>query len=204
MGFIGRSEASLTGQNLPRIGAGAEGRVKVTWQNEGIWSVTVPFYEKDPAFAEMEALARRLEAAVAATNEALLKLAGIDSENIVAAFAETQGQLLGFDDLAMQKFRQALEDKRVTTLAMGNVFMTCVLSSAVALSEFKRLPQRSTGHSLLRRLDRLRTHSTNGLALAAFAWSSFYAVLGKGTWRKVKARRRQRSLSIAQDHTKVE
>ena len=153
------------------------------------------FWENDPAFADFEALARKLEVAAAATNEALLKLANIEPQRLVEAFAQVQVRLLGFDLHAIKRFHQALEEKRVNTYARGNLFMTCVLTSAVALSEFKNQPQLAGGGGVLRkRLDKMRVYSTNSLSLAAFAWASFYAVMGQGAWQQLRIQRKKKPI----------
>ena len=149
------------------------------------------FWEHEPQFADLEALARKLESALHATNDALIKLAQLDPQLLVESFAQTQGKILGFDNHGMRRFLEALEEKRVKTLAMGNLFMCCVLTAAVGLSEFKKQPHLAGGASFFRRrLDKLRTHSTNSLALAALASASFSAVIGQGAWYKFQLHRK--------------
>jgi hypothetical protein len=151
-------------------------------------------WDQDPAFAGLEELARKMEKALAATNEALIKLAKIDPARVVETFAQVQAKILGFDVHATRKLMEAIEDKRVNTYAMGNLFMACVMTSAVALSEFKKQPQPANASFLRRRLGKLRQFSTNGLSLAALAWASFNAVLGQGALHQLKSRRNQHSL----------
>lgn len=139
-------------------------------------------WDSDPAFGDLRQLALKLEAAFARANSALLKVSGVTPDEVLETFARVQGKILGFDDHALTRFRGALEEKRVKTLAQGNMFMTCVLSSAVALSEFKRQPRLARATILQRRLDRLRSKSTNPVALGILASASFYALLGKGAW----------------------
>ena len=146
----------------------------------------MPSWEHGPAYAELEAIARKLEAAVAATNEILLKLAKIEPSRLVETFAQVQSRMLGFDSHTTRHFMQSLEEKRVNTYAMGNVFMACVMTAAVALSEFKSQPQPANANFLRRRLGRLRTYSTNALSLTAFAWASFHAVLGQGALHQLQ------------------
>ncbi|MEN9834922.1 MAG: hypothetical protein RL011_1115 [Pseudomonadota bacterium] len=151
-------------------------------------------WENDPAFANVEELARKIEKAVAVTNEALMKLAKIEPHRVVETYAQVQAQMLGFDSHTTKRFMQALEDKRVNTHAMGNMFMACVMTSAVALSEFKNQPLAANAGYLRRRLQRLRHLSTNGVTLAAFAWASFHAVMGQGAAHQIKAWRKHQSL----------
>ena len=143
-------------------------------------------WDSDPAFADLKILAEKLEAAFAAANDAVLRAVGIDPEHLTEAVAAVQTKLLGFDEHAARRFREALEEKRVKTLSQGNVVMTCVLSSAVALSEFKGQPKLAGGAAvspLTKGLDVLRDRSTNGISLGLFAFASFYALLGRGAWR---------------------
>ncbi|MBM4251094.1 MAG: hypothetical protein FJ146_03925 [Deltaproteobacteria bacterium] len=150
-------------------------------------------WENDPAFAQVEELARKIEKAVAATNEALMKLAKIEPQRVVETYAQVQAQMLGFDSHATKNFLQALEDKRVNTHAMGNMFVACVMTAAVALSEFKNQPLAANAGYLRRRMERLRHLSTNGVTLAAFSWASFHAVLGQGAAHQIKSWRQHRS-----------
>ncbi len=151
-------------------------------------------WENDPAFAQIEEIARKIEQAVAATNEALMKLAKIEPQRVVETFAMVQAQMLGFDSHATKRFIQALEDKRVNTYAMGNLFVACVMTAAVALSEFKNQPIAANAGYIRRRLRRLRNLSTNGVTLAAFAWASFNAVIGQGAVHQFKGWRKHYSL----------
>ena len=149
-------------------------------------------WDADPAFADLKILAEKLEAALAAANEAILRAVGTDGEHVGEFVADVQAKLLGFDEHARRRFHEALEDKRVKTLSQGNVVMTCVLSAAVALSEFKSQPRLAGAGGLSRSLDTLRDRSTNGVSLGLFAWATFYALLGRGAWRYVGVLRQMR------------
>jgi len=151
----------------------------------------MPSWDHDPAFADFKVLAQKLEAALTASNALLIKLANLSPEAVLPAFSLAQAQMLGFDVHAMQRLQEALEEKRVVTLSRGNIFMTCILSAAVTLSEFKNQPLQTQGGLLARSLNKIRQHSTNSISLGAFAWASFYAVMGKGLLFKAKALRHQ-------------
>ncbi|MCX6109124.1 MAG: hypothetical protein NTZ90_05900 [Proteobacteria bacterium] len=146
-------------------------------------------WENDPAYADFRVLAQKLEAALSASNRLLISLASLTPEAVLPAFKAAQGQILGFDEHAMERFAVALEEKRVVTLSQNNIFMTCILSSAVALSEFKIQPQKADGGFLAKSLNKLRQHSTTSLSLGALAWASFYTVMGKGLLVHAKQRR---------------
>ena len=148
----------------------------------------------DPAFDDMRQLALKLEAAFAKANAAVLKAIALEPEAALASLAEIQGKILGFDDHGKKRFREALEEKRIQSLAQGNLFMTCVLASAVALSEFKSQPRAVASGPVRRQLDRLRGQSTNGLSLGAFAFASFYALCGKGALSRLVAWRQKSTI----------
>lgn len=144
----------------------------------------------------IEELARRLEAAFTAINAGLLKAAGLHSDEIIDAFVGVQANLLGFDAHMRQALSEAMEEARVKTLSQGNIFMACVLSSAVALTAFKRQPQLASSRwSGLQR--QLRRHSTSGPALAAFVWASFYGLLASKTWKRLQQYLRNRPLTLS-------
>lgn len=144
----------------------------------------------------IEELARRLEAAFTAFNTSLLKAAGLNSDEIVEAFIDIQARLLGFDANAHQSLREAMEDARVKTLSQGNIFMACVLSSAVALTQYKRQPRQTSGR-FLRLTRQLHQQSTSGPALAAFVWTSFYALMASQTWKRLQHYRQNRPLKLS-------
>lgn len=144
----------------------------------------------------LEELARKLEAAFVKVNSGLLKAAGLTTDDVVSAFVEVQAGILGFDEHGRMALREAVEAARVKTLSQGNIFMACVLSSAVALSEFKRQPL-PTATRWSRLLRNVRTYSTNGPALATFAWASFYALMGSKTWARVRQHLRNRPLTLS-------
>ena len=141
-------------------------------------------WEFDPAFADVRAVVERLEAAVQAAHRVLLKVADTNPESVVEVFARQQGELLRLDDHAKQLFAAALESKRVKTIAHGNIALACVLTAAVALSEFRELPGSAVppgpGALLRRALRHVRQHSTHPATLLALSWVSFQAVLARG------------------------
>jgi predicted amino acid dehydrogenase len=144
----------------------------------------------------LEELARRLEAAFAKVNSNLLKAAGLTSEEVVDAFVDVQSRLLGFDEHGRALFREAVENARVKTYTQGNIFLACVLCSAIALSEFKKQP-RAASKRWSRLVQSLRDRSTSGPALGAFAWTSFYALMGTKTWRRVSHYVKNRPLTLS-------
>src|SRR6476661_2426195 len=93
-----------------------------------------------PAFLDenLEEVARRLEAAFSAVNAGLLKAAGLEADALIEAFGEVHARMLGFDEFGRKALADAIENARVKTYSQGNVFLACVLCSAVALSEFKK------------------------------------------------------------------
>ena len=144
----------------------------------------------------LEELARKLEAAFSKINTSLLKAAGLSTDDLVAALIEVQAGLLGFDEHGKATLRDAIEAARVKTYSQGNIFMACVLCSAIALSEFKRQPL-PTATRWSRLLRNLRAYSTNAPTLAAFAWASFYALMGSKTWERVRRYLRNRPLTLS-------
>ncbi len=137
-------------------------------------------WNQDPTFEDVEKIAEKIEKAVAKANLALHKLAHIEPGEALKAFAETEGKLLRFDAHTQKLFEEALEEKRVRTLAHGDMVMTCVLSAAIALSEFKKQPQTVASQRSTQVLARLQKHSTTSFGLLAFATLTFYTVLGEG------------------------
>lgn len=144
----------------------------------------------DPSFEDLRILAQKLEAVIARTNKALLKAAAIEPGEALAAFSEVQATMLRFDDHGRRRFQEALEEKRVRTLAQDNLLMTCVMSAAIALTQFKQQPRTAQGNFLEKSLAHLRSRSTRPVSLGAFALASFYAVMGRGVVKHVKARKK--------------
>jgi hypothetical protein len=137
-------------------------------------------WNHDPTFEDVERVAEKLERAVAKANLALHKLADIDPGDALKVFIEVESKLLRFDSHATKRFEEALEEKRVRTLAHGDLVMTCVLSAAVALSEFKKQPHTVTATKSAKLLSRVRQYSTTSFGLLTFATLTFYTVLGRG------------------------
>lgn len=151
-------------------------------------------FSQEPGFENLQEIAKRLEKVAKATNDALLKGANIEPGKVLEVVAETQAKMLRLDDHGKRRFVEALEEKRVRTFAQDSLVMTCVLSSAVALREFKNQPRR-VDHSLFAApLTRLREKSTTGLGLGAFALATFYAVVGRGVTRHLKNKARGRTI----------
>ena len=150
-------------------------------------------WNNDPTFEDVERVAERLERAVAKANLALHKLADIEPGEALKAFVEVESKLLRFDSHASKRFEEALEEKRVRTLAHGDLIMTCVLSAAVALSEFKKQPQAVTASKSEKILSRARRYSTTSVGLLAFATVTFYTVLGIGIRHHAKEFQRRYS-----------
>lgn len=147
-------------------------------------------WSSDPAFEHLRVLAQKIEAAATAANKAMLKGAKLTPEEALDAVASIQAKMLRLDDHATRRFREALEEKRVRSLSQDSLVMTCVLASAVALSEFKHQPRKVSASLLDRSLEALKERSTTGLGLGAFALATLYAVVGRGVTTHVKERRR--------------
>lgn len=147
---------------------------------------------------QLEELSRLLEAGIEKLNSGLLSAVGITAEEVVSSLIEVQTQLLKFDQHEAKNFKEAVENARVKTLSQGNLFMACILCSALALSAFKNQPQpASITKQKLRFMRNLRQHSTSGPALFAFAWASFYALLGSKAWKRLQDRARSRPFKIS-------
>lgn len=148
-------------------------------------------WNQDPTFEDVERIAEKLEKAVAKANLALHKLAYLKPGEALEAIAATQAKMLRFDTHTTQRFNEALEEKRVRTLAHGDIVMTCVLSAAVALSEFKRQPQLVPSQRSIRLLTRIQKYSTTSLGLLTFATLTFYTILGVGIGQHASDTRRR-------------
>jgi hypothetical protein len=151
-------------------------------------------FSGDPAFENLKILAEKIEAVVSAANRGLLKGAKLTPEQALDSVATVQAKMLRLDDHGMRRYREALEDKRVRSLSQGNLVMTCVLASAVALSEFKHQPRRISGSWLDKPLAVLKERSTTGLGLGAFSLATLYAVLGRGIAGHLEERRKDKTL----------
>ncbi len=134
---------------------------------------------------ELERLAKRLEHLVTKAHNTLVWTTA--SPDTVEAFALAQAKLLGFDEYTLRKFRESLENQRVKTLAQGNLFLTAILTAAVALRTAKEAPRSLQKDFATKGRNFLLEHSTSGLALLSFALSSFYAVLGQGALFRIKS-----------------
>lgn len=139
-----------------------------------------------PTPHEMEELARKLEAFLNGLNAKVLQLAKIDPEGVAQVFVEAQAQLLQFDASAKLRFEAAVEEARIKSLARDSFLMSCLLTSAVALKQFKREPRNVSDTGFKARIAaRLRAHSTGKTALWTFTVASFYAVVGSAAYRKL-------------------
>jgi hypothetical protein len=155
-------------------------------------------WDDDIPYGDLHAVAQRLEAFFTAANARAVRLAGLESGQVVDAFADAQARLLRFDDFSRRRYQDALEAARVSSLAGDNVFLACVLSAAVALSQFKQQPRR-VGGLLGRQVKLLQERSTGAAALWLFSVASLYAVVGKGAAKHVGAlrdRRRRRAMDV--------
>jgi hypothetical protein len=151
-------------------------------------------WHSDPSFEALSNLARRIEAVVAKSNELMLKIAAGDATKIWDEVIEVQAKLLRLDSFAKRGFKEALEEKRVRTLAHSNLVMVCVLASAVALSQFKHHPKPATRGMTARIVKKLRLHSTNGVSLAALSLTTFYALMGRGLLKTIRLKTRQKTV----------
>jgi hypothetical protein len=145
---------------------------------------------------DLRALAMKLEETFQKAHAKLLSALALEPDTLLETLSGIQAKALGFDEHEVRRFQEALEEKRVKTLSQGNVFMTCVLSSAVALSEFKKLPKAASAGFFRRRLEAFKGQSTNGLSLSVFAFSSFYALLGRGAIKRLAARRQKSTIPL--------
>lgn len=152
-----------------------------------------PDWQSDPAYADLRRIAETLEKTVSAANAAILSVSGIDAGSVVDRFAVTHARLLNLDPSGQEALRIALEEKRVQTLAQGNVFAACVLSSAVALGLFRHLPRHVSGGLATRIVEKVRPLSTHGLTLSAYALTTLYATIGVGVFRKLRKLARERA-----------
>ena len=133
-------------------------------------------------------VAWRLEQIFQGVNRSLLATAGVPAELVVDGFFKVQSELLNFDKEEKLAFETALEEQRVRSLACQNIFMACVLSSAVALSQFKKKP-RSTRRGIASIGRFLQRYSTNPLTLLAFSSTSMQALIARGlldNWRAMR------------------
>lgn len=151
-------------------------------------------WTKEPGFEHLQQLAKKIEKIAAASNAALLKGAQIEPGQALDVVSEVQATMLRLDDHGKRRFREALEEKRVRTYAQESLIMTCVLASAVALTEFKKQPRKLSLGLLDKPLAILKDRSTTGLGLSAFAMATFYAVMGRGVARRVKDRGRRKTI----------
>ncbi len=129
---------------------------------------------------EMQRLAKRLEEVISKAHTALVWAAAAPADDVVEAFVVAQQRLLGFDDFTSRRFREALENQRVKTLAQGNIFLTCALTSAVALTTAKEAPRPVARNMIEQGRNYLLGKSPSPLSLFTFAVTCFYAVLGQG------------------------
>jgi hypothetical protein len=143
----------------------------------------------DPDFEDLRRIASALEAAATKANRAILTAVAIDPDVVVEAFAATHARLLRLDKHGEKLLREAFEEKRVKTYARDNVFAAAVLTAAVALSLYKKLPRKIGGGLLDRAVERVRPLSTSGLTLSAYSMTSLYATLGAGLLKRLKASR---------------
>ncbi len=145
---------------------------------------------------ELKALAAKLEAAFQKAHAKLLAALQLEPDTVLETLTGIQAKALGFDAHESRKFQEALEDKRVKTLSQGNIFMTCVLSSAVALSAFKNAPRAASPGFVRKRLERFKGRSTSGVSLSVFAFSSFYALLGRGAIKRLATFRQKGTIPL--------
>lgn len=139
-----------------------------------------------PTPQEMEELARKLEAFLGKVNAKFLHEARIDPDSVAQVFVETQATLLQFDEAARARFSDAVEEARVKSLARDNFLMSCLLTSAVALKQFKREPRSASLTGLRRKLaGALKDASTGKTALWMVTLASFYAVLGSAAYKRL-------------------
>lgn len=156
----------------------------------------MPQWSDDIPFAELQAIAQKLEEAARRLNQRLLASAGLGPDELLPAFIETHAALLRFDEFGKKRLAQAVEEGRVHTLSGGNLFMTCVLSSAIALSEYKKLP-RPVQSRFAPQLKFLKDNSTGVPALTMMAFASFYALIGRQAAKKfttLRSERKRRTL----------
>lgn len=144
---------------------------------------------------DIERIARRLEQMFFYVNDKLLEAAGISREQLIPRLAEVQGQILGFDEFMQKNFLEALEERRVRTLSGTSIFASCVLCSAVALSQFKRQPLNLSSR-WARQLSMLQRRSTNPASLLLLSAASFSTLFGKQGAKRVEGYLRNRPLKL--------
>jgi hypothetical protein len=135
---------------------------------------------------DLRAAAMKLEKIARKVNDAFLRVGSLDQDRLLPAMAEVYAEILRFDLHTREKFSQALEDKRVKTLAQGSVVMTCVMGAAVALTEFKRMPKPVSGSFLQRGLERLKGASSHPASLAGLSVAGFYGLMGRGLFLRAR------------------
>ena len=139
-----------------------------------------------PTPKELEDLARKLEAFLTKMNARFLQEARINPERLVGVFVETQGAMLHFDASAQRRFEEAIEEARIKTLSRDSFLISCLLTSAIALKQFKREPRSASLTGVKARLAGvLKARSTGTAALWAFTVASFYAVVGSAAYKRI-------------------
>ena len=150
-----------------------------------------------PTPQDLEELAQRLEALLTRVNARFLQVARIDPEGVVQVFVETQAKLLQFDEAAQQRFHEAVEAARVKTLARNSFLMSCLLTSAIALKQFKSEPKRVSQRGIFGKIAGvLKSRSTGATALWSFTLASFYAVVGSAAYKRVAEMREQKDAVV--------
>lgn len=135
---------------------------------------------------ELRAAALKIEQAARKLNAAFLKVGFVDGQQVLPAVIEVYSEMLRFDGVTKANFTRSVEEKRVQTIAQGNVIVSCVLCAAVALSELKKSPKPAQPTYVQKQLLKFRDASTNPMSLAGLSLAGFYGLLGKGVFRRAK------------------
>jgi len=135
---------------------------------------------------DIQRLAKRIEEIVAKAHQALVWTVASPKDDVVEAFVVQQAKILGFDDYTARRFRESLENQRIKTLAQGNVFLSCALTSAVALTTAKEAPRPIATSLAAVGRNYLLSRSQSPLSLLTFAVTCFYLVVGQGAIFRIK------------------
>ena len=136
-------------------------------------------------YQDMEELARRLEEVFRQASVTVLRASGVSAEKMVDAMIDLQASILRFDDFAKKGLWQAAEDKQVRRLAADNVFLGAVLTSAVALSEYKKAP-RNVSQPDSKAVRQLRRLSTTVPSLFLLSSATIHGLLGRSLLRRAR------------------
>lgn len=156
-----------------------------------------PFH--DIPFEDLRALAERLEAALGKINKKLLSMAGVEEGGVVNAMTDAAAMILRLDEFSKKKLVKAVEEARVQSIARDAIPLACVLTAAVALTEFRKAPLPVAG--LAQRVmvakvvgkgkKALRAISGLPPAVPAFSVAMLYAIAGMRLRDRLRDRKKK-------------